>query len=166
VVRLDSTPPHAAVYDESGALLGRTPLAYAMVGSPGVRRFRFALEGHQDKVLEVIASADSNQSVRLEAHQPVATRTADEPGDPGGEAIRAASADQGGDQADLDQGVRGKRQDRRRRDRSPASTGPGADQDDTSSSDDTPAPEPKTTPKPDPNPDPTGDPVIKNPFAK
>jgi eukaryotic-like serine/threonine-protein kinase len=164
VVRLDSTPPHAAVYDESGALLGRTPLAYAMVGAPGVRRFRFALDGHQDKVLEVIASADSTQSVRLEAYQPVATQTADVPDDSGD--VTAAIADQSEDQAEPDQGAPGKRQDRRRRDRPAPSTGPGADPGSKSSSADTPVPEPTITPKPGPNPDPTGDPVIKNPFAR
>jgi serine/threonine-protein kinase len=166
VVRLDSTPPHAAVYDESGALLGRTPLAYAMVGASGVRRFRFALDGYQDKVLEVISSADSTQSVRLDAHHPVAARAADEPGDTGAVATPAVVADQGEDQVERDQEARGKRQDRRRRDRLPASTDPGADQGSKKSSGDTPDSEPKTTPKPDSTPDPTGDPVIKNPFAK
>ena len=77
-----STPPGARLVDEqTGALVGVTPLSVELERGEGSTPMRLELPGHKPRTLEVARDRDAKLEVTLEALAP-SKRKGDPPGQP------------------------------------------------------------------------------------
>ncbi len=67
---IDSRPPGASVYDETGALLGKTRLELGWPASPNPVTFELRMAGYKKKVKQVIVEGQMTIEVALERSPP------------------------------------------------------------------------------------------------